>query len=134
MTTRSGYLFDTNIVSHLMRKHPAVMSKIAAVPVGALCISVITEAELKYGVAKRPTPARATAVREFLARVEVVPWTSDAAAHYGPLRAQLEGAGTMLAPLDLLIAAQALCGDRILVTADKEFSRVPGLEVEDWTS
>lgn len=130
MTVR--YLLDTNIVSYLMRKHPAVMSKMAAVPVGALSISVITEGELRYGLAKRPTPARTAAVREFLARIEVLPWSSAAAAHYGPLRAQLEGAGTVLAPLDLLIAAQASSGNHVLVTADKAFAQVPGLLVEDW--
>ncbi|THF55592.1 type II toxin-antitoxin system VapC family toxin [Pseudothauera rhizosphaerae] len=131
------YMLDTNIASHIIRGDiPAVLQRLTATPMSELAISVVTEAELRYGVAKRGKPAGLAArVHEFLIRVEVLPWTQDVAQTYADLRAACETAGVTLAPLDMMIAAHARAAGAILVTRDRAFSLVPdGLVVEDWTS
>jgi tRNA(fMet)-specific endonuclease VapC len=128
------YLLDTNIVSHLIRGHPAVSQRIVEVPMSQLFISAITEGELLYGVARRPGATRLrAAVREFLLRVEVLPWNSEVAARYGEMRAELERRGRSLDALDLLIAAHAAAENAVLVTADGAFAHAAGLRIEDWT-
>ncbi len=128
------YLLDTNIVSHLVRGQPEVVRRTVAVPMAAVCISSITDGELLYGLAKRPEAARLhRVVGEILQRVDVLPWDREAARHYGPLRARLERIGKIVAPLDLLIATQALAHGMVLVTNDQVFGQVSGLEIEDWT-
>lgn len=128
------YMLETNTVSLLLRQHPEVQRRVLAAPMAALRLSVITEAELLFGLAKRPAARRlALAVRELLRRVEVVAWERSAAARYGALRAGLERNGRTLAPLDLLIAAHALDRQAVLVTNDRAFEMVPGLELADWT-
>lgn len=128
------YMLDTNTVSHLLREHPVVTKRIVAVPMASLCISAITEGELLFGLAKRPTAKRLhVAVRQFLRRVDVLPWNSSTAEHYGIVRADMEKRGRILASLDLLIATHALSVDAVLVTNDKAFSQMVGLHVEDWT-
>ena len=129
------YMLDTNTVSCLLKAHPAVTQRIVAVPMVALCISVITEGEMLFGLARRPEAKRLhAAVREFLRRVEVLAWDSLAAEHYGLLRAHLHQQGKLLAPLDLLIASHALAVDAVLVTNDQAFHQVPDLRLEDWSA
>jgi tRNA(fMet)-specific endonuclease VapC len=133
MTT---YMLDTNIASHVIKGDiPIVRERLAAVPMHSLTVSVATEAELLYGVAKRGHPhGLSTRVQAFLARVEVLPWTRDVAQVYANLRARCEAAGVGLAPMDMMIAAHAKASDAILITRDRAFSRVPdGLLLEDWT-
>jgi tRNA(fMet)-specific endonuclease VapC len=139
------YLLDTNIASHVIRGDiPRVRERLVAVPMSSVAVSVVTQAELMYGVAKRGNPpALAGRVREFLARVAVLPWTREVGDVYGRLRAQCEAGGVTLAPLDMMIAAHACAlglaseleaGKIVLVTRDRAFRRVPGgLSVEDWT-
>lgn len=125
---------DTNTVSHLIKGHPAVARRVTAVPMASLCISAITQGELLFGLAKRPDAKRlARAVREFLLRVDALPWDGEVAERYGTLRAALERDGRPLAPLDLLIAAQALAAGAALVTSDRAFAQIPELRVEDWS-
>jgi tRNA(fMet)-specific endonuclease VapC len=127
-------MLDTNMVSQLVRGHPSVARRVASVPMESLCISAITEGELLFGLARRPEAKRlALAVREFLRRVDTLPWDSDVAERYGPVRAGLEPYGRMLAPLDMLIAAQALALGAVLVTGDRAFAKVSGLLTEDWS-
>jgi tRNA(fMet)-specific endonuclease VapC len=129
------YLLDTNIVSHLIKDHPVVSQRIVKVPMASLSISVITEAELYYGLAKRPEAKRLhLVVEEFLKRVDVLPWDSAIVKNYGFIRAEMERQGKTLAPLDLLIAAHALSLKAVLVTNDKAFYQVGGLTIEDWTN
>ncbi len=126
------YLLDTNTVSHLIKSHPLVARRVTQVPMASLCISAITEGELLFGLAKRPHATRLHAVvQEFLRRVDVLPWSSTES--YGAVRADLESRGKTLAPLDLLIAAQARGMDAMLVTNDQAFAHVRGLKIEDWT-
>jgi len=85
-------------------------------------------------VARRPEAATLkTVVEEFLLRVEVLPWSSVAAQHYARIRAALEKEGEPMGNLDLMIAAQALAVEAVLVTHDRVFRRVKGLKVEDWS-
>jgi tRNA(fMet)-specific endonuclease VapC len=142
MTT---YMLDTNIASHIIKGDiPRARIRLAAVPMHCVTVSVVTQAELLYGVAKRGHPqGLATRVREFLARVAILPWTQEVGEVYGELRACCEAAGITLAPMDLMIAAHAKtldiasanAGDTVvLVTRDQVFGRVPGgLRLEDWT-
>lgn len=128
------YMLDTNTVSHLIKAHPLVAKHLVAVPMAAVCISAITEGELLFGLAKRPEAKRLhAAVRQFLLRVDVLPWDSATAEPYGRLRAGLGVAGKVLAPLDLLIAAHAVSTGAVLVTNDQAFAQVARLELEDWT-
>lgn len=128
------YMLDTNTVSHLLKKHPAVASRVVAVPITSLCISAITQGELLFGLAKRPDAAALhAAVREFLRRVDVLPWDAGTSEFYGPARAATQREGKVLAPMDLLIGAHALSIDAVLVTNDRAFAQLSGLTVEDWT-
>jgi tRNA(fMet)-specific endonuclease VapC len=130
-----SYLLDTNIASYVIKGNfPQVRLRLLKVHMSEIGISVVTEAELRFGVARLPQAAKlGIAVEEFLLRVEVLPWGSEAAQHYARIRALLEREGDPLGNLDLLIAAQALAMDVILVTNDRVFRRVKGLRIEDWT-
>lgn len=128
------YMLDTNTVSDLIKKHPTVARRVVAVPMPSLCVSAITEGELLFGLAKRPNAKRLhLVVREFLRRVDVLPWDSATADRYGIVRADMAHHGKILAPLDLLIATHALSVDAVLVTNDRAFGQVADLHVEDWT-
>lgn len=127
-------MLDTNMVSHLIKAHPLLVLRIESVPMASLRISAITEGELLFGLAKRPQAKRLhLAVREFLRRVDVLPWDSVVAAHYGTVRADMERQGQILGPLDLLIATHAQCVGAVLVTNDRAFAQVADLQLEDWT-
>ncbi len=130
------YMLDTNIASHVIRGDlPTVRKKVQRVPIESLVISAVTEAELRYGVAKRGYPKMLTqAVQLFLERVETLPWSSDVAAVYGHLRATTEKSGNPLAALDMMIASHAKAADAILVTRDKAFkTKTLELKLEDWS-
>ncbi len=128
------YLLDTNIVSCLIKGHPAVTQTVIGKPMAALCISSVTEGELLYGLAKRPEAKQLEGiVTEFLCRIDVLSWDRDAARRYGLCRAQMERSGRALAPLDLMIAAHAQSVGAVLVSNDHAFRHVPALTVEDWS-
>jgi len=129
------YLLDTNIASHIMRKDmPGLLKKIAHIPMTRTAISVISQAELLYGVAKCGHPSKLSGmVRAFLEQTEILPWTEEDADTYAELRTACEARGVTLAAMDMMIAAQAKATGLILVSRDKAFARIEGLEVEDWT-
>ncbi len=104
------YLLDTNIASYVIKGNvPRVRERLLKVPMAEVGVSVVTEAELRFGVARKPEAVRLkTAVEEFLLRVEVLPWDSEAAQHYAQVRAALERAGQPMGNLDMMIVAQAL--------------------------
>jgi tRNA(fMet)-specific endonuclease VapC len=127
-------MLDTNTASSLLKRQPNVVARLAAAMPERICLSVVTEAELLYGVAKRPeaTKLRAT-IDELLAAIVVLAWSSVTARRYATIRAELELRGKPLGALDLLIAAHAVEHDAVLVTNDRAFGAVPGLRLEDWT-
>jgi len=128
------YLLDTNVLSDLL-KHPAgaVRERIKTVGEEAVCTSVVVACELRYGAAKKGSPTLSTRVAQLLSAIEVLPLDEGADAKYGDIRTALEKAGTPIGANDYLIAAHALAIDLTLVTDNVgEFSRVPGLAVENW--
>ncbi|MFZ3265622.1 MAG: type II toxin-antitoxin system VapC family toxin [Terriglobales bacterium] len=128
------YLLDTNTASYVIKGNfPRVRERLLKVPMAEVGISVVTEAELRFGVARRPAAALKRVVDEFLLRVEVLPWNSEAAQEYARIRASLEREGSPIGNLDLMIAAQAVAAGVVLVTHDHVFRRVEGLRVEDWS-
>lgn len=134
MTRTPHYLLDTNILSDLVR-HPqgAVAQGIARAGEKAVCTSIIVVSELRFGAAKRYAARLTAQIEIILAAIEVRPFDTPADHEYARLRLHLEKAGTPIWPNDMLIAAHALASEFILVTANKsEFSRVPGLTVENW--
>jgi len=128
------YLLDTNTCIAVMRNHPKVVLRMAALSAGDCAISTITGYELFTGVEKCSQPAKERAKVELLLKtVYEVPFESGAAREAARIRAILESQGQPIGPYDVLLAGQALALSLILVTANtKEFSRVPGLSLEDW--
>jgi tRNA(fMet)-specific endonuclease VapC len=129
------YLLDTNTVSYAIADNPPqVGKKVAVVGLLSTAVSTVTEAELRYGVARNPGALRRRAsVESFLDDVVILPWDSAAARTYGQLRADQESRGLPLSVEDMMIAAHALSLDLILVTHDQVFSFIEGLKTEDWT-
>ena len=132
---KSGYLLDTNIASYIIKGNiPAVRQRLVKVPTAQVAISTVTEGELRYGVARRPDATHLQMiVDEFLLRMTILPWDSEAAQQYGQLRATLERQGRPMGNLDMMIGAQALASDLVLVTNDQAFKRIKQLKIEDWT-
>lgn len=130
------YLLDTNICIHVIRHQtPAVLRRLSRLELGAVGVSIITAAELYYGTEKSAAPAKnRAALARFLSPLEVEAFDSLAAMVYGRVRSSLERKGTPIGPLDMLIAAHALRLEATLVTNNlREFERVAGLRLEDWT-
>lgn len=135
MATR--YLLDTNILSDLLKNPQGkAAQKISSLPPeerDLLATSIIVAAELRYGVAKSGSSILAERVDQLLEAVDGLPLEPKADVHYGRIRVQLERTGTPVGSNDLLIAAQALAIDAVLVTDNvREFRRVKGLRVENW--
>ncbi len=126
------YLLDTDTVSHALRGN-LLDDRLEHLEVGQWCISAVTRAELRYGVARRPEATRlAELVEAFLGVARCAPWGASAADRHGELRARLGGGGAIGA-YDEMIAAHALDLDAILVSGNvRHFRRVPGLRLEDW--
>jgi tRNA(fMet)-specific endonuclease VapC len=128
-------MLDTNVCIDLIKEHlSSVLERFASHAVGDIGISVMTLAELEYGVSKSSRPAKnREALDQFISPLEVAPFDRQATAVYGRLRATLEKKGQSIGSMDLLIAAHAVSLDVRLVTHNvREFGRVPGLQTEDW--
>jgi tRNA(fMet)-specific endonuclease VapC len=128
------FLLDTNIVSDLVR-HPQgrAAAKIAEVGEDAVATSIIVAAELRYGAVKKASARLASQLEAVLNALEVIAFEAPADTSYGAARVAVEAAGTPIGANDLLIAAQALALDMIVVTDnEREFRRVDGLKVENW--
>ncbi len=130
------YLLDTNICVFLKSKrYPQLETKLRKTRKRDVAVSAVTEAELKYGAYKSSDPGQnMTAVDALLATIAILPFESSAAEAYGQIRAALERSGQIIGPYDLMIASQAIAHRLTVVTNNvREFSRVPGLAVDDWT-
>ncbi|MCC5968305.1 MAG: type II toxin-antitoxin system VapC family toxin [Natronohydrobacter sp.] len=130
----SLYMLDTNIISDLLRNPGGSAAKrIADVGPDAICVSIITAAELRYGCARKGSAKLSAHVEAILDSVQVLAFDVPSDAEYGGIRADLEAAGKPIGPNDLLIAAHACAAGATLVTDNTgEFSRVRGLRVENW--
>ena len=124
------WMLDTNTVSYIVRgKSPAARDRLDGLKINEIgCISVVTEAELRYGLAKKPPSlAFRTVLNDFLGKIQILPWGSDEALGLWNLRFKLERAGKPLSALDMLIAAHAISANATLVTGDKAFAQVEDL-------
>ena len=129
------YLLDTDTCSYVLRKRPdSVRRKFNSVPMGSICISVVTYAELRYGAARSSSPeVNHQAIDEFVEFLDVLEWSREAADRYGDLRRALEKKGSLIGAMDILIAGHALATDAVLVTNNqKHFKVVPGLNTANW--
>lgn len=130
------YLLDTNIVSYYLRRNsPQLEARLSdALRQQTIAISALTRAELRFGQAgMRAEDRRRSLIDQFLLRLPNLAWSSQAADHYGQLKALHKRQGTPIGELDTQIAAHALAEDLILVTHNtRHFEKVPKLKLEDW--
>ncbi|MBP6006897.1 MAG: PIN domain-containing protein [Rhodoferax sp.] len=132
------FLLDTNTVSYFLRDYSvSLTNRLRACDPASLAISTITAGELSYGLAKLGISQRAgilsVKLNKLLRAVPVSPLNTQAVPHYATARTFLESQGTPIGSNDLWIAAHALAQNMTLVTNNtREFSRVPGLQFENW--
>lgn len=130
------FMLDTDTCSYIMkRSHPLLLKRLQSVPIDDVCMSVVTRAELLYGVEVSPRKAQdAAALTAFLPYVEALPLDEDVAVHYAAIRSDLKRRGALIGANDLFIAAHARALGLALVTNNtEEFKRVSDLVVENWT-
>ncbi len=130
------YILDTNICIYIIKKKPIqVFDKFKDLPLGSVGISSITLAELAFGAKKSAQSEKnQIALNQFLIPLDIVEFDTNAAIEYGKIRAELERVGTPIGPLDMLIASHVKSLELTIVTNnEKEFKRVSGLKVENWT-
>lgn len=130
------YMLDTDIVIYTMKTKPEAVREAFNARYGQLAISSVTLMELIFGAHKSADPARnLREVEGLAARVEVLSYDFEAAAHTGQLRSELAKVGTPIGPYDQMIAGHARSRGLILVTNNVgEFSRVSGLRIENWAA
>ena len=128
------YLLDTDICAYIISgRREDTATHFARVRPGDIAISTISLAELAFGAFKSGSARNQERLQVFISPLIVVSFDSDAAMVYGDLRHQLQRAGALIGPMDMLIAAQALALDLTLVTNNgREFKRVPALRIENW--
>lgn len=134
MNSHFKYLLDTNIISDLVRNPNGIIrDRIAEVGEEAICTSIIVTSELHFGVVKKGLKKLRNQLEVILSAMTIIPFEEPSDRQYATLRSDLEKAGTPIGPNDMLIAAQAISHELILVTANiREFSQVKRLAVENW--
>jgi tRNA(fMet)-specific endonuclease VapC len=127
-------MLDTNLCIRVLRERPAGLRERFNAEAATLCISTVTMAELLYGAEKSAKPIEnRNQVEAFAARLDVLPFDTAAAAHFGDIRANLERKGLVIGPYDLMIAGHARSLGLVVITGNLgEFRRVEGLRSEDW--
>ena len=128
---------DTNAVIAALKSKPSPVLERIARGLRPLAVSTLVLFELHFGAAKSTYPERnARRIMEFTTGgIRILDFEADDATEAGVIRNHLRTSGTPIGPYDLLIAAQARRRDAVLITNNtREFSRVPGLRIEDWTS
>ncbi len=129
------HMLDTDIASYIIRKHsPSLEEKLGTILPSMVCISVMTRAELLYGLKRLPSHHRLhVGVHRFLRTVRVLPWESDAADFYADIRHKLVLTGQSIGEMDMMIAAHSLAVGAILVTNNvRHYNRIPGLALVNW--
>jgi tRNA(fMet)-specific endonuclease VapC len=132
------FMLDTNQISDIVKGH-SIAARVRLERLNfneVACVSAITEAELLYGVAKRPhATVLKRSLEEVLMFLQVLPWGHEESAVYGKLRAKQEALGKPLAAMDLLIASHAIATQSILVSRDKAFAHVGDLPaLTNWST
>jgi tRNA(fMet)-specific endonuclease VapC len=130
------YMLDTDICSYVMKRaSDPLLKRLRATAVSDVCMSVVSKAELLYGVELSPRRTQdRDALQAFLRHVEVLDLPEEAGGHYASIRADLKRRGALIGANDLFIAAHARSSGLTLVTNNTtEFSRVAGLTFENWT-
>lgn len=130
-------MLDTNICIYIIKQKPeSVLQRFLEYQIGDIGISSITLSELRYGVAKsKHREKNAKALDEFVTPLDIAVFDEEAALAYGDVRASLEKAGTPIGAMDMLIAAHAMSlGVTVVTNNTREFSRIPSLDVVDWTT
>jgi len=131
----ASYLLDSNILIAAIKGEPrALLNRLAGMAANRLCLSSLVLAELSVGAEKGPGAARRHAdIADLTAGMTPLTFDAGDAHTYARIRATLERKGASIGPMDLLIAAQAVARDLVLVTDNlREFRRVPGLHCENW--
>ncbi|MEY4979486.1 MAG: hypothetical protein RLZZ352_1756 [Pseudomonadota bacterium] len=128
------YLLDTNMVIYIQRGVPSVLQRLVAAGRQHVALPSLVVAELAYGVEKSTHQARnRERLEQLLLEMTVLPWSHRAMWHYAKHFHALRQKGQLIGHIDLLIAAQALGEDAILVTNNtREFERIDGLKLENW--
>ncbi|MFT8245720.1 tRNA(fMet)-specific endonuclease VapC [Roseomonas sp. BN140053] len=128
------YLLDTDLCIRVLRDRPQGLRVRFNAEAGGLCISTVVLTELLHGAGKSARPVEnRREVERFAARLEVLPFDAEAAAHAAEIRTVLEQAGQIIGAYDLLIAGHARSRGLVVVTGNLgEFTRVAGLRCEDW--
>lgn len=129
------YLLDTNTCIALMRNRSSTLQRVSGVSPAECAVSTVSAYELYTGVEKSAQPVKERAkVDRLLKMIALAHFEIDAAIEAARIRALLESQGQSIGPYDLLLAGQELSTSLTLVTANiREFQRVPGLVVEDWS-
>ncbi len=130
-----NFMLDTDTCSYIIKRVPAVLDRLVQVQVSRVCISVVTKAELLFGVYSAPhMPKSAALVGRLLSSVRVEALGPHTAEYYARIRADLKSKGLPIGANDLWIAAHALSLGMVLVTNNvRELKRVAGLQIENWT-
>ena len=130
------FLLDTDTCIYALKQDAVVLKNLLAQSREDVAVSVITEAELRTGAAKSVAAAKTLRLLDnFLRPLTILEFTSSDAASYAQVRAKLERPGTPIGPLDTLIAAQAVARKLVLVSNnEREFGRVAGLRLQNWTN
>lgn len=130
------HMLDTDTAIYLIKgKSPAIEARLAALVPSTVCVSVMTRAELQYGLKRLSADHRLhLAVRQFLKIVRILPWDTDAADWYAEIRHQLVSTGQPIGEMDMMIAAHALSAGAVLVTNNsRHYARIEApLILENW--
>jgi tRNA(fMet)-specific endonuclease VapC len=127
-------ILDTNILIHYLKGHPSVVSRLQSTSPRQLAIPSIVGYEIEYGTLKTGTSRRREIVSQLLAGIQQIPFDGEAALEAARIRVDLESRGLSIGPMDLLIAGTAASRGAILASnKTKEFSRIKGLRLADWT-
>jgi tRNA(fMet)-specific endonuclease VapC len=129
-------LLDTNVLIHFLKGRQGVVERMLAAPARELAVSTVSQHELEFGALRSAHPAaRRKVIRELCRDLVVVPFDGAAALDAAAIRAGLAARGELIGPMDLLIAGTARSRGALLVTGNmREFSRVEGLRLADWTT
>lgn len=129
-----NYLLDTDVLSALLRSQDGLIARrIARVGVDNICTSIVVAGELRFGALKRGSRTLASRLNDLLETLEVLPLEDHVDEIYGGIRNTLERSGNLIGANDMWIAAHAVAINATVVTGNmQEFSRVPGLKVENW--